>query len=211
MERIAVIGATGYVGGRLVSELLRAGFRVRAIARSVEKLRCRPYAASPNLEITRADACREEELTKALSGCSICVFLINRTGERGEPGNDVNAAARNLVQAARAGGLSRIIYLGRLKRMMPPGAEGVGSTPVDPGQILTSGPVPVTWLRTAMIIGSGSASFEVLRYLTERLPIMVAPRWVEKPFRPIAVSDVIRYLTACIQSEDAAGLVSDIG
>jgi uncharacterized protein YbjT (DUF2867 family) len=211
MERIAVIGATGYVGGRLVSELLRAGFRVRAIARSVEKLRCRPYAASPNFEITRADACREEELTKALEGCTSCFFLINRTGEPGEPGNDVNAAARNLVQAARAGGLSRIIYLGRLKRMMPPGAEGVGSTPVDPGQILTSGPVPVTWLRTAMIIGSGSASFEVLRYLTERLPIMVAPRWVEKPFRPIAVSDVIRYLTACIQSEDAAGLVSDIG
>jgi uncharacterized protein YbjT (DUF2867 family) len=128
----------------LVSELLRAGFRVRAIARSAEKLRCRPYAASPHLEITRADACREEELTKAVSGCSSCFFLINRTGEPGDPGNDVNAAARNPVQSARAVGLSRIIYLGRSKRMMPPGAEGVDSTPVDPGQILASGPVPVT-------------------------------------------------------------------
>jgi uncharacterized protein YbjT (DUF2867 family) len=211
MERIAVIGATGYVGGRLVSELLRAGFRVRAIARSVEKLRCRPYAASPHLEITRADACREEELTRALNGCSCCFFLINRTGEPGPPGNSDIAAARNLVQSAQAGGLSRIIYLGRPKKMMVSGAEGVGSAPVDPGQVLTSGPVPVTWLRTPLIIGSGSAAFEILRYLTERLPVMVAPRWVEKPIRPIAVSDVIRYLAACIRSEETAGLVSDIG
>lgn len=211
MEKIAVIGATGYLGGRLVSELLRAGFPVRAIARSVEKLRCRPYAASPHLEITRADACREDELTRALSGCSCCCFLMNRTGDSGDPGSDMNAAARNIVHSAPAAGLARIIYLGRSGKAIPTGVGVAGSTPVDPGQILISGPVPVTWLRATMIIGAGSASFEILRYLTERLPIMVAPRWIQKPLRPIAVSDVIRYLVACIQSVEAAGLISDIG
>ena len=211
MGRIAVIGATGYLGGRLVADLLREGFLVRAVARSVEKMRCRPYAASDRLEIARADACIEEELTRALSGCSGCYWLISGAGRSHDPGGCMITAARNLVRSARAANLSRIVYLGPPRRGAAPGPSPDGHGSGDPGWILASGTVPVTWLRTAMIIGSGSASFEILRYLTERLPLMFAPRWVRNPIRPIAVSDVIHYLTACMRSRETSGLVSDIG
>jgi hypothetical protein len=170
IARVAVVGATGYLGGRLVNELLRQGFWVRAVSRSIEKMRCRPYAAHDRLEIARADASREDELTQALMGCSSCFWLISTTGHYRDPSGEGIAAARSLVRSAPAAGVSRIIYLGP-----PLGEERGGSVrdrpaDADPGRILTSGSVPVTWLRIAMIIGSGSASFEILRYLTERLP-----------------------------------------
>jgi uncharacterized protein YbjT (DUF2867 family) len=209
--RIAVVGATGYLGGRLVAELLRQGFGVRAVARSIEKMRCRPYAASPGLEMARADACREDELTRALEGCSCCCWLISTAGRSDDLDRDMTAAARSLVRSAPAASVSRIIHLGPPERKAAIGSEAEGLGTASVGRILMSGPVPVTWLRTAMIIGSGSASFEVLRYLTERLPVMPAPRWARKPIRPIAVSDVIRCLAACVGSEDASGLITDIG
>ncbi len=211
MGRIAVVGATGYLGGRLVAELLREGFLVRAVARSVEKMRCRPYAASDRLEIARADACDEGELTKALRGCSSCYWLISGAGRSNDPGTCMTTAARNLVRSARTANLSRIITIGPPRGGAAPGPSVYGRGSAEPGWILTSGSVPVTWLRAAMIIGSGSASFEILRYLTERLPLMVAPRWVQNPIRPIAVSDVIHYLIACIRSPETSGLISDIG
>ncbi|NLI80420.1 MAG: SDR family oxidoreductase [Deltaproteobacteria bacterium] len=213
MKRIAVVGATGYVGGRLVSELLRQGFHVRAVARSVEKLRCRTYAASNGLEITQADVQNPAELLRALMGCASCYWLINETGPWEQSNRGLQAAAGNLLSTAKAAGLSRIVYLGPPKKSTPrvPQTDSHCGSAIDPGEILASGSVPLTWLRTAMIIGAGSASFEILRYLTERLPIMVAPRWIKTPVRPIAVSDVIRYLAECMRNEQTAGLHSDIG
>lgn len=209
--RIAVVGATGYLGGRLVAELLRQGFLVRAVTRSVEKMRCRPYAGSDRLEIARADACSEAELPKALKGCSICFWLIDGPQQSSDTRACRLSAARNLVRSAPEAHLERIVYLGPPCEESSRARSRQGQGSAEPGRILTSGPVPVTWLRTAMIIGSGSASFEILRYLTERLPLMVAPRWILNPIRPIAVSDVIRILTACIASRETSGLISDIG
>lgn len=208
---IAVLGATGYLGGRLVEDLLRRGLPVRAIARSAEKMRQRPCAASPHLEIVAADACREEELTRALARCSVCYWLMSRTGSSREPGSDMVAAARNLLHASRVLDLARIIYLGPPQPAVPSGSAADRGTTLDPGWILSSGSVPVTWLRAAMIVGSGSVSFEILRHLTDRLPVMAAPQWVQKPIQPIAVGDVIRILSDCLDAKDTLGMSSEIG
>ena len=203
-----VTGATGYIGGRLVPELLDAGLRVRCMSRSPGRLRDYPWA--DRVETARADATDPRAVRQALAGTEIAYYLIHAlgTGRRFEDAD--RAAARTFAAAAADAGVRRVIYLGGLApagEELSPHLRSRGEV----GQILLDAGVPAAVLQAAVILGSGSASFEMLRYLTERLPVMVTPRWVHSRIQPIAVQDVLRYLTGCAGLPDDVNRSFDIG
>ena len=208
---IFVAGATGYIGARLVPRLLDAGYRVRALARAPEKLSNRPWAQHPNLDIVKGDVLDGASLKQALCQCSAAYYLVHSM----TPGvSDFAAtdrqAAQNMVEASAAEQLEQIIYLGGLGDEQGQLSHHLQSR-TEVGSILRQGSVPVTTLRAAMIIGSGSASFEILRYLVDRLPVMITPRWVDTPCQPIGVRNVLHYLIGCIQEAETIGKTFDIG
>jgi len=186
-----VTGATGYVGGRLVPRLIEAGFRVRCLTRSRVRLRDQPWA--DQVEIVEGDAARAQDARAALEGVDVAYYLIHSMlgGPRFEEAD--RAAARVVAAEAAEAGLSRLVYLGALYPDEGPLSPHMRSR-AEVGRILLESGVPTAVLRAAVIIGSGSASFEMLRYLTERLPVMVTPRWVECRVQPIAIRDVLRHL-----------------
>lgn len=206
-----VTGATGYIGGRLAPRLVERGYRVKCLVRSEAKLRARPWAGNERVEVVEGDASDEDRLAAAMTGCTAAYYLVHSmdTAGAGYRGRDLSLAETFGRAAARAG-VPRIVYLG-----------GLGETGRDLSQHLSSrreveaalggGGVPVTVLRAAMIIGSGSASFEILRYLVERLPIMVTPRWVSTESQPIAIRDVLFYLIAALETPATIGKTLDIG
>jgi uncharacterized protein YbjT (DUF2867 family) len=206
---VLVTGASGYIGGRLVGELLAAGHRVRCLARTPAKLEAAPW--SDEVEVVEGDI--EGELTLAVDGVSAVYYLVHSIGEGDDWTAREAAAAANMRDAAAAAGVGRIVYLGGL------GAGDDDEAELSPhlrsrhrvGEVLAAGPVPVTELRAAVIIGSGSASFEMLRYLVEVLPVMVTPKWVDTRCQPIAVRDVLRYLVEVLTVDAAAGRVLEIG
>jgi uncharacterized protein YbjT (DUF2867 family) len=207
--RLAVVtGATGYIGGRLVPELLELGWRVRALARHPERLGGRPW--SNQIEVVAGDASDSDAVTRALTGADVGYYLIHSLGSGRRFESRDRRTALVFGTAARDTGLRRLVYLGGL---YPDGEEL--SPHLDSrrevGEILLSSGVPTTILRAAIIIGSGSASFEMLRYLTERLPAMITPRWVNTRIQPIAIRDVLRYLvgSATLPPEVSRGF--DIG
>jgi uncharacterized protein YbjT (DUF2867 family) len=208
---VLVLGATGYIGGRLIPRLLAAGHRIRAAARSAAKLSCRPWAGHPDLEITPCDVLDPTSLHKAAQGCRAAYYLVHSMSPGASHFADADRdAARNMVEAAEAAGLEQIIYLGGLGFESKELSEHLRSR-IEVGKMLSAGQVPCTWLRAAMILGSGSASFEILRYLADRLPIMITPTWVHTRCQPIAVSNVLGYLTGCLDLEQAKGQAFDIG
>ncbi|GAA3367551.1 SDR family oxidoreductase [Streptomyces sannanensis] len=206
-----VTGATGYVGGRLVPELLAEGHRVRCLARSPGKLRDHPWAGST--EVVRGDVTDPESLGEAMRGMDVAYYLVHALGTgRGFEETD-RTAARVFGEQARAAGVRRIVYLGGLT---PAGVPEARLSPhlrsrAEVGRILLDSGVPTTVLRAAVIIGSGSASFEMLRYLTERLPVMITPSWVRTRIQPIAVRDVLRYLVGSASMPDDVNRAFDIG
>lgn len=208
---ILVLGATGYVGGRLVPRLLEKGYRVRAAGRSIEKLRKRSWASHSGVELVQADVQDEHLIRQVAEGCSSAYYLVHSmlVGVKDFAQTDVKAA-RQMRQAAEEAGLSRIIYLGGLGETSSDLSKHLRSR-AEVGAVLSAGSVPVTTLRAAMIIGSGSASFEILRYLVERLPVMITPSWVNTKSQPIAIRDVIEYLVACLECDQTAGRALDIG
>ncbi|MFH1060949.1 MAG: SDR family oxidoreductase [Pseudomonadota bacterium] len=208
---VLVTGATGYVGGRLAPRLLAQGVRVRAIARNPAKLSCRPWASHPNLELVQADVMGAASLARALKGCRAAYYLVHsmNAGTRDFAAADRQAAV-NMAAACAAAGLERIIYLGGLAPDDPHLSHHLRSR-AEVAHILASGPTPVTWLRAAMILGSGSASFEIMRYLVERLPLMITPRWVRSRVQPIAITNVLGYLAGCLEGEAVLGRAFDIG
>lgn len=208
---VAVTGATGYVGGRLVPFLLERGRRVKVLGRSEAKLRCRPWGRHHLLEVAKADVLDGPSLTAALKGCRAAYYLVHsmRPGEKDFARAD-RTAAQNMASSAAEAGLERIIYLGGLGEDSPTLSKHLRSR-AEVAKILKAGPVPVTYLRAAVILGAGSASFEVMRYLVERLPVMVTPRWVRTPCQPIAIRNVIHYLAGCLDGEDTRGETFDIG
>jgi len=208
---VLVTGATGYIGSRLVPRLLDVGVRVRAMARSDKKIYGRPWAGHPNLEIVEADVLDLYQLQKAVAGCSAIYYLIHSMASEGQNFAAMDRlAAENMVNAASLAGVSQIIYLGGLGE--PGGALSHHLlSRHEVAEVLQQGPVPVTVLRAAMIIGSGSASFEILRYLVDRLPVMITPRWIDTPCQPIAVRNVLGYLIGCLGNEKTFGRSFDIG
>lgn len=208
---ILVTGATGYVGRRLLPLLLERGYRVRAAARSLEKLQSRPWGNHPSLELVRVDALDKEALRRAAAGCRAAYWLVHSMNPQSHDFAATDRqAARHMIAAADAAGLEQIIYLTGL------GEEDVSlshhlRSRAEVETILRTGKTPVTSLRAAMIIGSGSASFEILRYLVERLPVMIAPRWVDTPCQPVAIRNVLVYLAGVLEASELQGFSLDIG
>ncbi len=210
-KKIAVLGATGYVGARLVQELLNKGYIVRACGRSLDKLRKRPWSIDPKVELIEFDVFDTESLTNACKGSQAAYYLIHSMNpDEKEFARADRQAAENMVRAAEDAGLKRVIYLGGLGEKNETLSKHLLSR-IEVGEILLSGEVPATVLRAAMIIGAGSASFEILRYLVERLPVMVTPRWVRILSQPIAIRDVLNYMTACLDHPETQGQTYDIG
>lgn len=209
---ILVTGGTGYVGGRLIPRLLAGGHRVRAMARSPERLRCRPWGGHENMEIAAGDALDRDAFVRAARGCGTAYYLIHSmNAHKGRFADADRTAAENMVAAARENRLSRIVYLGGLGDQDHEALSHHLKSRHEVERILQAGPVPVTNLRAAMILGSGSASFEMLRYLVDRLPMMITPRWVQTPCQPIAVGNVLDYLEGCLTVPETMGETFDIG
>lgn len=210
-REVVVTGATGYIGGRLVPRLLAAGYRVRCLVRCERKLAARPWARDPGVAVCECDISDREHLTTALRGCEAAYYLVHSMMAAGtEYRTRDRQLATTFAQAAAAAGVGRIIYLGGLGETGERLSEHLSSRREVEAALASSG-VPLTVLRAAMIIGSGSASFEILRYLVERLPIMVTPRWVQTESQPIAVADVLHYLVKCLETPETSGRTLDIG
>jgi len=208
---IFIAGATGYIGGRLVPRLLDAGYQVRALARAPEKLRDRSWAQHHNLTIIKGDILDSASLNQALEGCRAAYYLIHSMNPDVKDFSATDRiAAKNMVTAAETTKLEQIIYLSGLGDEQSELSHHLQSR-TEVGNILRQGSVPVTILRAAMIIGSGSASFEILRYLVDRLPLMITPRWVNTPCQPIGVRNVLHYLIGCLENQDVVGNTFDIG
>ena len=206
--RVLVIGATGYIGGRLVPELLARGHEVRCAARTPAKLDARPWR--DRVEVAEADVFDPDSLVDAMADCDAVHFLVHSMdGEGGFADRDRKAAA-NVRDAAATAGVERIVYLGGLGNEDDDLSDHLQSRH-EVGRVLADGPVPVTELRAAIIIGSGSASFEMLRHLCEVLPVMTTPKWVDTKVQPIAVRDVLFYLCEVLDVPETAGRVLEIG
>jgi uncharacterized protein YbjT (DUF2867 family) len=192
--KILVMGATGYIGGRLTPRLAEAGHEVRCLTRRPEQLAGVDWAAS--VEIFRGDALDRPTLDEPFAGVDVIYYLVHSIGTGAAFEESDRRAAQNTAAAAAAAGVGRIVYLGGL---VPQGeASPHLASRAEVGQIFLDGAVPAVVLQAGVIIGSGSASFEMLRYLTERLPVMVTPRWVDSRVQPIAVRDVLSYLLGAL-------------
>lgn len=206
---ILVTGATGYIGGRLIPRLLAAGLTVRCLVRDRERLRGKDWF--DDVEVVEADVLEPESLKSALEGVHTAYYLIHSMGaaEAGFENRDLRAA-KNFAEAAKAAGAAHLIYLGGLGA----GQKGMSkhlASRQQTGQALAAAGIAVTEFRAAIIVGSGSISFEMMRYLAERLPIMITPKWVETKVQPIAIRDVLTYLQNALGTTPTDHHIVEIG
>ena len=206
--KVLVSGASGYIGGRLVPELVARGYQVRAMVRADAAV-C--GARWPEVEPVEADALNSESLQKAFAGVQTAYYLIHSLllGPRGFEAADLQAAV-NFRDAAAQSGVQRIIYLGGLGDRLASKSRHL-QVRMRVAEELKQGPVPVTILRAAIIIGSGSASYEIIRHLVNRMPVLFIPRWARTWCQPIAIRDVIKYLVGVLETPETAGKDLDIG
>jgi uncharacterized protein YbjT (DUF2867 family) len=204
---ILLTGATGYVGGRLLHELERRGVRVRCIARRPQYARARAAATT---EVVGGDVLDAESLERAMAGVDTAYYLVHSMGSSGAFARTDREGARNFGAAARRAGVRRIIYLGGLGDSATDLSEHLKSRH-EVGDLLRNSGVPVVEFRASIIIGSGSLSFEMVRALAERLPVMITPRWVSVAAQPISIGEVIAYLVAALDHEFNCDRTFEIG
>lgn len=207
-QRVLVLGATGYIGGRLTPRLLQAGYLVRVLARSPERARAFPWG--DECEIVPGSADDAAAVGRAMRDVDMVYYLIHSMGSGGDFEQADLAAARTVAEAARQHGVRRIIYLGGLHPSGVPLSAHLRSR-VAVGQIFLTSGVPTIALQAGVVIGSGSASFEMIRHLTDVLPYMPAPRWVRNRIQPIAVRDVLHYLLGAARVQGQVNGAFDIG
>jgi uncharacterized protein YbjT (DUF2867 family) len=203
---IGVAGATGYIGRLLTRRLLERGATVRCLARDPDKA---ADLAEAGAEVVRADVLDRETLTSALVGVELAYYLVHSMGRGG--GGDFatrdRAAARNFGAAAREAGVGRIVYLGGLGEGPSKHLRSRHETALE----LERSGIPVTYFRAAAVIGAGSESFLTIYYLVKRLPLMITPRWTVNRTQPIAIADVLEYLSQAAEVEESAGRTIEIG
>ncbi len=206
-RRVLLTGATGYVGGRLLTRLEDAGFEVTCLTRRPEVLAMR--AGGTRARIVQGDVVTGAGLDDAMAGCDTAYFMVHSMGAEGAYMASERAAARNFGDAARRNGVRRIVYLGALGSgdKMSPHLE----SRQEVGRILRESGVPTLELRASVIIGSGSLSFEMVRALVDRLPLMIWPKWVDTPTQPIGIEDVLEYLVEAPDVDMPGSAVVGIG
>jgi len=194
-ERLLLVtGATGYVGGRLVRALEARGERVRCLARRPEHLRPR---VADGTEVVRGDLLEPESLKDAMAGADVAFYLVHSMASAGDFESEDRRAAQGFAAAARDAGLRRIVYLGGLGR--EPGLSRHLRSRQEVGRILRESSVPTVELRASIVIGSGSLSYEMVRALVQKLPVMITPRWVSQPAQPLAIEDLVGYLVSAAE------------
>lgn len=202
-----VTGATGYIGGVLVPALLDAGWSVRVLTRSSAGLERRGWR--DDVDVIEGDATSPDDLARALDGAEVAYYLLHSMDGQGSFVQRDRTMAQAFAAAAADAGTHRIVYLSGLH---PQGdlSEHLASR-VEVGEIFLDAPVPAAVLQAGVVLGDGSASFDMLRHLTERLPAMVAPRWVDNRIQPIAVDDVVHYLVGAADLPSETNRTFDIG
>lgn len=206
---ILVTGATGYIGARLVPRLLESGYPVRLLVRDPDRLYGRPWIEA--VEVATGDVLKPETLPAALAGVSSAYYLIHSMSASGDFHERDIVAARNFGTAAREAGVARIIYLSGLGEESDKELSEHLSSRHATGAALREFGVPVTELRAAVIVGSGSLSFEMVRDLTERLPVMIVPKWAATRIQPIGIRDILAYLVATLETPESAGRIIEVG
>jgi len=201
-----VTGASGYVGGRLVTALEGGGSAVRCLARRPAFVRAR---VAEGTEVVEGDVLDRESLRSALSGVEVAYYLVHSMASAGDFETEDREAARNFAAAARDAGVGRIVYLGGLGR--EPGLSRHLRSRQEVGRILRASGVPTLELRASIVIGSGSLSFEMVRALVQKLPIMITPRWVIQPCQPLSIEDLVAYLVAAAEVDLDESVVVEIG
>jgi uncharacterized protein YbjT (DUF2867 family) len=204
---ILLTGATGYVGGRLLEALVAAGHRVRCLVRRPDRLR---IPGGAEVEAVAGDLLDPASLRRALPGVHTAYYLVHSMGSVGSFEEQDRKAARNFADAARDFRISRIVYLGGLGETSANLSAHLRSRH-EVGEILRSSSIPVIEFRASIVIGSGSLSFEMIRALVERLPVLITPRWVSVPAQPIGIQDLLTYLLAALELPGAESRVFEIG
>ena len=209
--RVLVLGASGYIGVQLVTVLLERGYLVRAAGKSPAKLESCSWAKHSRVEIIKTNVLDKQSLQNVCQDCEVVYYLVHSMNPQNKDFTQMDRwAAQNMIEVAGKIGVKRIIYLGGLGEDEKTLSKHLRSR-MEVLHILHSGKVPVTSLRAAMIIGKGSISFEILRCLVNRLPVLITPCWVSTESQPIAAMNVIHYLVGCLGSELTVGQVFDIG
>jgi uncharacterized protein YbjT (DUF2867 family) len=205
---VLVTGATGYVGGRLVPALLESGYTVRVLVRDASRLEGRSWLN--RVQVSVGDVLKPETLPAAMQDVDVAYYLIHSMMDSSDFDQRDVIAAGNFGKAAQEAGLKRLIYLGGLGEPEADLSKHLRSRQ-QTGEILRESGVPVTEFRAAIIVGSGSISFEMIRYLTERLPVMICPQWVYTRVQPISISDVLHYMVSALETPASAGKIIEIG